>query len=119
MAHHKIIKTIACLVLGLMLSACVGAVNIPSSIVDKKTDSDPVVINPDDAIIKRCIMDNHASDITCESIVSKYPCILDPFGATCDITFSGYHTTARDNRVAFVMIRKIPTPAVFALNRSL
>ncbi len=121
----QIIKIIPCLLAGFILSACVGAVNVPSEIADKgvkTTDPDPVikktavviiddkepepepepiVISPEVALINRCIIDDNLKDSSCTSIVSEHSCIRDPFGVACDITFTDYYKTAKANRITF------------------
>ncbi len=122
----KTIYTLAiALMAGVILTACVGAVNIPSEVAEKvikTTDPDPVaekdtivivddkepepkpepiVISPEVALINRCIMDDNANDASCAPIVSDNPCITDPFGAACDITFADYYKTAQANRITF------------------
>ncbi len=114
----QIIKIIPCLVAGFILSACVGAVNIPSDVAEKKTGSDPVikktavviiddkepepiVVDPEVALINRCTTKDLASDASCAPIVADHPCIRDPFGGACDITFTDYYKTAQANRISF------------------
>ncbi len=128
----QIIKIIPCLLAGFILSACVGAVNVPSEIAEKvikNTDPDPVVekdtivivddkepepepepepivISPEAALINRCIIDDNLKDSSCTSIVSEHSCITDPFGVACDITFTDYYKTAQANRISFCIIGK-------------
>ena len=64
------------------------------SIVDDK-DPEPIVVNPNDNLIKRCITTDLASDASCAPIVADHPCIEDPFGGACDITFTDYYKTAQ------------------------
>ncbi|MCA8835621.1 MAG: hypothetical protein K8953_11115, partial [Proteobacteria bacterium] len=105
----------------LTLSACVGAVNVPSEVAEKvitTTDPDPVikktavviiddkepepiVVDPQVAFISRCSMDGNANDASCAPIVADNPCIRDPFGAACDITFANFYKTAQANRISF------------------
>ncbi len=66
----QIIKIIPCLLAGFILSACVGAVNIPSSVAEKKTESDPVIKKTAVVII--------------DDKEPAHPCIANPFRDTCD-----------------------------------
>ncbi len=114
----QIIKIIPCLVAGFILSACVGAVNVPSDVAEKKTkpdpvvektavviiddkDPEPIVVDPEVALINRCIIGDNLKDSSCAPIVSEHPCITDPFGVACDITFADYYKTAQANRISF------------------
>ena len=97
----QIIKIIPCLLAGFILSACVGAVNVPSSVAEKKTESEPIVLDPETVLINRCIMDDNASDASCAPAVMENSCITDPFGAACDLTFTDFYETARVNRINF------------------
>ena len=117
----QIIKIIPCLLAGFILSACVGAVNIPSEVAEKvikttdpdpvveKTavviiddkDPEPIVVDPEVALINRCIIGDNLKDSSCAPIVSEHPCIRDPFGVACDITFADYYKTAQANRISF------------------
>ena len=74
-----------------MLTACVGAVNIAEGAVD----------SPEIALINRCIMEDNANAPSCASIVEDNPCITDPFDVACDITFADYYKTAQANRISF------------------
>ena len=109
----QIIKIIPCLLAGFILSACVGAVNLAEgaveniknntkeeSIVDDK-DSEPIVVDPEVALINRCTTKDLANDASCAPIVADHPCIEDPFGGACDITFTDYYKIARVNRISF------------------
>ncbi len=115
----QIIKIIPCLVAGFILSACVGAVNLAEGaveniknntkeepIVDDK-DPEPIVVDPEVALINRCTTKDLASDASCAPIVADHPCIEDPFGGACDITFTDYYKTAQANRISFC--RENPT----------
>ena len=97
----QIIKIIPCLLAGFILSACVGSVNVPSGVAEKKTESEPIVLDPATILINRCIMDDNASDASCASAVKENSCITDPFGAACDLTFTDFYETARVNRISF------------------
>ena len=97
----QIIKIIPCLLAGFILSACVGAVTIPSSVAEKKTGSEPIVLDPATILINRCIMDDNANDASCAPAVTENSCITDPFGAACDLTFTDFYETARANRISF------------------
>ncbi len=115
----QIIKIIPCLLAGFILSACVGAVNLAEGaveniknntkeepIVDDK-DPESIVVDPEVALINRCTTKDLASDASCAPIVADHPCIEDPFGGACDITFTDYYKTARVNRISFC--RENPT----------
>ena len=72
-------KIITCLVAGFILSACVGVINVPSSVaeaLDKKTEQDPVVEKDTTVIID----DKEPEPIAIEP---ANPCIANPFGDTC------------------------------------
>ncbi len=100
----QIIKIIPCLVAGFILSACVGAVNIPSEVAEKvikTTEPEPIVLDPATILINRCIMDDNANDASCATAVKENSCITDPFGAACDLTFADYYKTAQANRISF------------------
>ncbi len=97
----QIIKIIPCLLAGFILSACVGAVNVPSDVAEKKTGSEPIVLDPETILINRCIMDDNAKALSCASIVEDNPCITDPFDVACDITFANFYKTAQANRISF------------------
>ncbi len=120
----KTIYTLAiALMAGVILTACVGAVNIPSEIAekvtkttdpdpvvekdtivivdDKEPEPEPIVISPEVALINRCIIGDNLKDSSCTSIVSEHSCIRDPFGVACDITFTDYYKTAQANRITF------------------
>ena len=103
----QIIKIIPCFVAGFILSACVGAVNVPSSVAEKKTESEPIVLDPETILINRCIIDDNLKDSSCTPIVADKPCITDPFGVACDLTFANFYKTAQANRISFC--RKNPT----------
>ncbi len=98
---------------GFILSACVGAVNLAEGaventksntkeepIVDDK-DPEPIVVDPEAVLINRCIIDDNLKDSSCAPIVDDTPCIRDPFGVACDITFTNYYKTAQANRISF------------------
>ena len=115
----QIIKIIPCLLAGFILSACVGAVNLAEGaveniknntkeepIVDDK-DPEPIVVDPEAVLINRCIIDDNLKDSSCAPIVDDTPCITDPFGVACDITFTDYYKTAQANRISFC--RENPT----------
>ncbi|MCA8833651.1 MAG: hypothetical protein K8953_01080 [Proteobacteria bacterium] len=76
---------------GVILTACVGAVNLAEGAVDSS----------EIALINRCIMDDNANAPSCASIVADNPCITDPFDVACDITFADYYKTAQANRISF------------------
>ncbi len=68
----QIIKIIPCLLAGFILSACVGAVNVPPDVADKgakTTESDPVIKKTAVVII--------------DDKKPAHPCIANPFGDTC------------------------------------
>ncbi len=97
---------------GFILSACVGAVNLAEGAVDTikintETEEEPIVVDPQVALINRCIIDDNLEDSSCAPIVDDKPCIRDPFGVACDITFTSYYKTARVNRISFC--RENPT----------
>ena len=75
-------------------------------IVDDK-DPEPIVVDPEVALINRCTTKDLASDASCAPIVADHPCIRDPFGGACDITFTDYYKTAQANRISFC--RENPT----------
>ena len=108
----QIIKIIPCLLAGFILSACVGAVNLAEGAVDNikintKTEEEPIVVDPQVALINRCTTKDLATDASCAPIVADHPCIEDPFGGACDITFTDYYKTAQANRISFC--RENPT----------
>ena len=115
----QIIKIISCLLAGFILSACVGAVNLAEGAVDNikintkeepivdDKDPEPIVVDPEVALINRCTTKDLASDASCAPIVADHPCIEDPFGGACDITFTDYYKTAQANRISFC--RENPT----------
>ncbi len=80
------------------------AIAIMSGVILTACGTTPITINsvnPDDSIIKRCIMEDLASDASCAPIVEKHPCILNPFGGACDVAFTDYYKTAQANRISF------------------
>ncbi len=102
----QIIKIIPCLLAGFILSACVGAVNLAEGAVDTikintETEEEPIVVDPQVALINRCTTKDLANDASCAPIVADHPCIEDPFGGACDITFTDYYKIARVNRISF------------------
>ena len=108
----QIIKIIPCLLVGLILSACVGAVNLAEGAVkntksNTETEEEPIVVDPEVALINRCTTKDLATDASCAPIVADHPCIEDPFGGACDITFTDYYKTAQANRISFC--RENPT----------
>ncbi len=102
----QIIKIIPCLLAGFILSACVGAVNLAEGAVkntksNTETEEEPIVVDPQVALINRCTTKDLATDASCAPIVADHPCIEDPFGGACDITFTDYYKTAQANRISF------------------
>ncbi len=90
----KTIYTLAiALMAGVILTACVGAVNIGGG------------ISPEFALINRCIVGNTAqSDPTCaKAVADTNGCINDPFSSGCEANpiFSPHVQNARDERVKF------------------
>ena len=100
----QIIKIIPCILAGFILSACVGAVNLAEGAVENiknNTKEEPIVLDPEAVLINRCIIDDNLKDSSCAPIVDDKPCIRDPFGVACDITFTDYYKTAQANRISF------------------
>ncbi len=89
----KIYTLAIALMSGVILTACVGAVNVPTN-----TAND---VDPEAAIIGRCIMEDLATDASCAPIVKKHPCILNPFGGACDVAFPDYYKLVQTNRISF------------------
>ncbi len=86
----QIIKIIPCLVAGFILSACVGAVNIPSEVAEKKTGSDPVVEKE-----TMVIVDDGGSGVGNNMPVSSSdPCVINP--ASC-VNVNGEGSGEGDN----------------------
>ena len=90
----KTIYTLAiALMSGVILTACVGAVNIGGG------------TNLESALINRCIVGNTAqADPTCaKAIADTNGCITDPFSSGCEVNpvFSPHVQNARDERVKF------------------
>ncbi len=87
----QIIKIIPCLLAGFILSACVGAVNVPSEIAEKvikNTDPDPVikktaVVIIDDKEPEPIVVDDKESEPEPIAIEPAHPCIATPFRDIC------------------------------------
>ncbi|MGU9963568.1 MAG: hypothetical protein ACNYPD_05610 [Candidatus Halichondribacter symbioticus] len=77
---------------GVILTACVGAINIGG-------------VSPESAPISRCIVGNTAqADPTCaKAVADTNGCITNPFSSGCEANplFSPHVQNARDNRVEF------------------
>ncbi len=84
----QIIKIIPCLLAGFILSACVGAINIPSSVAEKTTESEPVikktaVVIIDDKEPEPIVIDDKESEPEPIAIEPAHPCIATPFRDIC------------------------------------
>ena len=89
----KIYTLAIALMSGVILTACVGAVNIGGG------------TSPEFALINRCIVGNTAqADPTCaKAVADTNGCINDPFSSGCEANpiFSPHVQNARDERVKF------------------
>ncbi len=90
----KTIYTLAiALMSGVILTACVGAINIGGD------------TNLESALINRCIIGNTAqADPTCaKAVADTNGCITDPFSSGCEVNplFSPHVQNARDERAKF------------------
>ena len=105
----QIIKIIPCLLAGFILSACVGAVNLPAGTIaesnTEKTESAPIVLTPEAILINKCIIGNTAqADPACAKVVADTNgCITNPFLSGCEANplFTAHVQNARDERVKF------------------
>ena len=89
--QNKLFRGLFISLFALTLTACVGAVTIGDT-------------SPESALISRCIMNDNANDASCATVVEENPCITNPFGVACDITFANYYKTAQANRINFCSI---------------
>ncbi|MGU9963538.1 MAG: hypothetical protein ACNYPD_05455 [Candidatus Halichondribacter symbioticus] len=89
----KIYTLAIALMSGIILTACVGAVNIGGG------------NSPEFALINRCIVGNTAqADPTCaKAVTDTNGCITDPFSSGCEVNpvFSPHVQNARDERAKF------------------
>ncbi len=89
----KIYNLAIALMSGVILTACVGAVNIGGG------------NSPEFALINRCIVGNTAqADPTCaKAVTDTNGCITDPFSSGCEVNpvFSPHVQNARDERAKF------------------
>ncbi len=105
----KIYTLAIALMSGVILTACVGAVNLSAGTIagakTKNTDSSPIVLTPESILINRCIIGNTAqADPTCaKAVADTNGCITDPFSSGCEVNplFSPHVQNARDERVKF------------------
>ncbi len=99
--NNQTTKTITCLVAGFILSACVGAVNVPSSVAEKKTEPDPVVEKetmvivddkePEPVIKKdtsRMVNDGGSGEGDIMPVIPPDPCVVDP--ASCVVEYADW-----------------------------
>ena len=95
----QIIKIIPCLLAGFILSACVGAVNVPSSVAEKTTESDPVIKKtvvviiddkePEPVTKKTAVVIIDDKEPEPQEVVEiPNPCLTNPFGDTCTENFA-------------------------------
>ncbi len=95
---------------GVILTACVGAVNIGTGAGTSSTtcQSNPFDLtcgddfaDARDKIITECIYEGSENRAICASAVKAHPCIENPFDDTCETTFVNYYQTARATSVNF------------------
>ena len=101
----QIIKIIPCLLAGFILSACVGAVNIPSDVAEKKTEPDPVVEKDTMVIVddkepepepepvikkdtRRMVNDGDSGEGDIMPVIPPDPCVVDP--ASCVVEYADW-----------------------------
>ncbi len=97
----QIIKIIPCLLAGFILSACVGAVNVPEGAVDS---------------IKTSVEDKEPEPIV---VKPANPCIANPFGDTCGADFNNARkaicTESNSNQCAPIIKRVCEADSLDAL----
>ncbi len=97
------------LMAGVILTACVGAVNLSAGTIaesnTEKTESAPIVLTPEAILINKCIIGNTAqADPACAKVVADTNgCITNPFLSGCEANplFTAHVQNARDERVKF------------------